>query len=194
MISTKGTTDETKEFTSKFITPGVHEVKITNVTATTEDVKSPFLTFSFESKTGQSLETRLYVTEASKSYTLGKIKHMGNKVVTEETLDEVSGKNWTDYAKNLTRAISNKWFRMKFAGEMVAGGISDTGEKKKDWAKALIPHYVSGKTPGFAEKLTTIPSKLHFDPNNRFDMKPLETAAVETTTYSSNGKDDSFPF
>jgi hypothetical protein len=194
MISTKGTKDETREFTTKYITPGVHEVKITNVTATEVESGSSYLTFSFENKTGQTVETRLYVSENAKNYTLGKIKHMGTKVIDETTLDSVTGKNWAEYAKNLTRAISNKMFRIKFSGEMVAGGINPEGEKKKDWAKTMIPHYDSGKTPPFAEKLTTVPSRLVYDPTNKFDLKPLETANTETTTYKNNGQNDKFPF
>lgn len=193
MIGTKGVEDTAKEFVSKWISPGIHEVKVTNVTATEPEGKSPYLTFSFENKTGQTADVKFYVSEAARERTMTKIKHLGTKVVDETTLDAVTGKNYTEYAKNLTRAITGKWLRVKFSGEMVAGGINaENGEKKKDWAKATIG------LPTFAEKLTTNPTKLKFDPTNKYDLKPLDTADTETTNYTHNGvsakKDDSFPF
>jgi len=195
MISTRGTTDETKEFKSKFLAPGIQEVKVTSVTATEPEGKSPYLTFSFENREGQTADVKFYVSEAAKDRTMTKIKHLGNKVVDETTLDAVTGKNYADYAKNLTRTIAGKWLRVKFSGEMVAGGINpETGEKKKDWAKATIG------LPAFAEKLTVNPTKLKYDPTNKYDLKPLDTADTETTNYTNNGTTsskkvtDDFPF
>jgi hypothetical protein len=190
MISTKSVKDETKEFKSKFIAPGIQEAKVTNVTFTEPEGKSPYLTFSFENREGQTSDIKMYVSEAAQDRTMTKIKHLGTKVVDETALDAVTGKNYADFAKNLTRTIAGKWLRVKFSGEMVAGGIAEDGSKKNDWAKTAIG------LPAFAEKLTTNPTKLKYDPTNRYDLKPLETADTEITSYTKNGvkTTDDFPF
>lgn len=181
-IGTKGVEDKSTEFKGTFINPGITEAKVTNVTATEPEGKSPYLTVSFENREAQTADVKFYVSEAAREKTMTKIKHLGTKVVDETTLDAVTGKTYTEYAKALTRAIAGKWMRVKFTGEMIAGKIDPvTGEKKRDWAKAGIG------LPAFAEKLTTTPTKLKFDPTNKYDLKPLDTADVETTTYSSNG-------
>lgn len=193
-IGTKGVTDTAKEFTSKFIAPGIHEVKITNVTTVENEGKAPYLQFSFENRTGQTAEVKFYVSDAAREKTMTKIKHLGTKIVDETTLDAVTGKNYTEYAKNLTRVIAGKWLRVKFSGEMVAGGLNaETGERKRDWAKATIG------LPRFAESLTTTSTKLTFDPTNKYDLKPLDVVDVETTTYTNNGSfkkvvDNDLPF
>ena len=108
------------------------------------------------------------------------------KLGLREDVDSIDITNAEEYVRALSPIFQNKAARWKFAGEEILGK-----EGKQNWTKAGLAGY------GFIETLTTNPSKLKFDENNKFDMKRLPAADSEipasngtaTAAVSSNSDD-----
>lgn len=177
MFGTRGH-EESKGATSNFIAPGISEVVITAINL--PDVSytgSPYLEMVFTDGTGKNAPIRFYmnpeIREGAKKSALdismSKIKHIATKVVTEAQIDAVTGNNINEYAMNLSKLLINKKIRMKFVGTEVKGK-----DGKQNWFKAEL-----GFAP-FAESMATVPSKLTFDINGRFDMKRIPANANGT--------------
>lgn len=176
-------TEETKKFEeSKYLAPGIHEVKITKIEAVEPEGKAPYLNITLENTNGQIAEDKLYMSPAAKTYseiTLGEIK----VAVGLQKDKEVEGETLTDFAKNLFKKIGNKTFRHRFIGEEIQGKLSETGEQKKNWFKARIGKRFS------SEAINTEPSRLKpLDKTNQYDWKTIPTADT-IPTISQNGSD-----
>ncbi len=181
MIGTQGI-QEKKEFKSKFIAPGIHEVKITSITTVEPGgASSPYFMFTFENKEAQTADVKFYYSDAAVKKTMTKIRHMATKITSADEIDAVTGKNYPEYAKNLSRMLVGKWLRIKFTGEEIRGGLKEDGTRKDNWYKAGIG------LPTFAEGIAQLPTKLVFDSTNQYDIRRLPTEATESTTYKSNG-------
>lgn len=158
------TTEQKQQTESKYLTPGVHEVKITAVEAGKSSVKgTPFLKFTFEDKTGKTTDDVLYFTEKTKDrndITLGDITGAVSPLVTE-----ISGATLEEYAKNYFKTNGKKFFRHRFTGKEIEGGMSENGEKKKNWFKAKMGYR-------FASESTNV------DPSR---LKPLSTDKNSTS-------------
>lgn len=170
MYGTKGH-EESKGATSNFIAPGICDVTITAINLPDAAYTgSPYFEMVFTDVTGKTAPIRFYmnpdVREGAKKsayeISMGKIKHIATKVVTEAQIDNVAGNNLNEYAMNLSKLLINKKLKMKFVGTEVKGK-----EGKQNWFKAEL-----GFAP-FAETTDTMPSKLTFDINGRFDMKRI---------------------
>src|SRR3990167_4757508 len=171
---------ETTQFEeSKFISPGIHDVKITKIEATEPEGKAPYLNMTFENTKSQTTDGKLYFSDAAKPYSEGTIKEMKRAVGADDVT--VSGKNLTDLAKNLFRVIGNKTFRHRFTAEEVQGKFdTGTGQQKNNWFKATIGKRFS------SESTTTNPSRLKsLYKTNQYDYKMLPTA---DSTPATNGK------
>lgn len=165
------TTEETKQHEeSKFIAPGIHEVKITKIEAVEPEGKAPYLNLTFENTKGQTTDDKLYFSPAATELsqkTLGDIK----KALGVEK--EVQGDKLADFAKNLSKVILNKQFRHRFTGEEIQGKMGDDGIQKKNWFKAKMGRRFS------CESISVNPSRLKpLDKTNQYDWKTLPTADV----------------
>lgn len=176
-----GKAEDTTQFEeSKYISPGIHEVKITKIEANEPEGKAPYLNINFENIKGQTTDGKLYFSEAARGYSEGTIKEMKKAVGADDMT--ITGTNLTDLAKNLFRIIGNKTFRHRFVAEEVQGKLdAETGKQKNNWFKAVIGKRFS------SEACTTTPSRLKpLDKTNIYDYKMLPIADTITTT--SNGK------
>jgi len=173
-FTTKGI--EEKVFESKYITPGINEVTIAGITS--NESGTPYVEFNFVSmkNNNQTASIKFYLSDAASKRSLEKIKHIATKVVSESDIDNVQATSITDYSTKLSNLLVGKSLRIKFSGETVAGK-----EGKGNWIKATIG------LPTFAESLTVNPTKLKFDPNNQYDMKPLPAVTnVSSSTVTSD--------
>jgi hypothetical protein len=185
-FSTK--TEETTQKESTWISPGIHDVKITKIEAVEPEGKAPYLNLSFENTKGQTTDDKLYFSEAAKGYSETTLGDMKKAIGTDA---EVTGKTLTEFAKNLFKVIGNKTFRHRFTGEEVQGKLdTETGKQKNNWFKARIGKKYSCEST----TVKTTESRLKpLDKTNQYDWKTLPTA--DTTT--SNGKTtsgDELPF
>ena len=170
------TTKGISENGSKYISPGIRNVKITSVESKDDPGTSPAMFLNFEEiGTGKTLNVRFIFSEKGAQYSLRKLKHLQKAFVTEETIDAIS-----DDVKGLAieygKILNGKEVRIKFNGEEVLGR-----EGKSDWIKATVAF------PPFCELLSVNPTRLTFDPNR--DVKRLETTSSEPTANSTTKPD-----
>jgi hypothetical protein len=152
--------EEQQQTESKFIAPGIHEVKITEITAVEPEGKSPYLNFKFENTKGQTTDDKLFMSEAALKYSTEAIDGIMGALGVDS---EISGEDLTKVAKNLMKSIGNKKFRHRFTAEEVAGG-----EQKRNWFKAKMGRKYSNEAVG------TEPSRLKpLDRTNQYDYKML---------------------
>lgn len=179
---------------SKFIKPGINDVKIVSFEAV--ENTNPTLRINFEHLTNkftengntvpQALSIDLGFTEKSATYQNRKIKHLAKALVDEATVDATIGKvsSIQDYAAKLNALIGGKPVRIKFSGKEVAGK-----EGKSNWFKAELG------LPAFAESVAVPLSNttLKYDVNNKYDMQLLAPKTTMDTAVVGAGTAD-LPF
>ena len=187
---------------SNFLSPGIHEAKIQKIEYFEAATGTPGMKITHEGKpsveggVGQTAETKWWLSpkawdnngdENPPNWTTkAKVVIMADKLGLREDVDSIDITNAEEYVRALSPIFQNKAARWKFAGEEILGK-----EGKQNWTKAGLAGY------GFIETLTTNPSKLKFDENNKFDMKRLPAADSEipasngtaTAAVSSNSDD-----
>jgi len=172
---------------SKYISPGVNEVKITSIEANEPEGKSPSLRVKFETENGQTADTNLYFSDAARPYSE---TALGLIMTATGSTGDINGKTLTDVAKNLMKTVGNKMFRHRFSAEEIQGKLdTETGKQKNNWFKATFATMSKYST----ESIDTNPSRLKpLDKGNKYDYKMLPKADV----VSSNGvaDSDSLPF
>lgn len=166
--------EESKGFESKFIEPGIHVVTVKEVKGVSEG--TPHIQFTFE-KEGKTADIRFYMTDAASVKSMQKLKHLANKMIKNADLESITG-DIVDVGFGLNKKLAGKKVRVKLCGEEVEGKIGDDGKKKSNWFKSVIglPEFAEAVIEG--AEYSPVPegmSKLKFDPNNKFDMKRLET-------------------
>ena len=182
MFSTKNVEDS-REFVSSYIKPGVGEYKIVATEVITSQGGTPGVKLSFESRPLAELQNQpqkgdftIYFSEKSMSIALGAIQELGKaNGFTKEELDNVSGVDLNQYMANIKPYITKDFIRVKFNGEEILNNNSG-----KVWQKAVLPAF------RFAEATTSAPSKLVFNPEK--DIKKLPVADLDAVT------DDDLPF
>lgn len=184
---TTRTDENNKQFEeSKFIAPGVNEVKITKIEAMEPDGKASYINLTFENTKGQTTEGKLYMSEAARTQSE---KIVGGMKTALGITEDISGKTLTEWASKLYKAIGNKTFRHRFTGEEVQGKLNtETGEQKKNWFKPIIGRFANN-----SEAISTNPSRLKpLDKTNQYDWKTLPTADNVGSTSASSS--DDLPF
>lgn len=183
MFSTKGV-EESKEFVSQYIKPGVGEYKITGVEATESQTGTPAIKLSIESRPLAELQNApqkgdftIYFSDKSRNIALNVIQELGKaNGFTKEQLDEVSGANLHEYVSKIKSYLTKDFIRIKFKGEEVMNNSNG-----KVWIKAVLPAY------NFAQPLT-VENSLTFV--SVTDIKKLPVADLDTTSSA----DDDLPF
>lgn len=180
MYNTKGHEYQEKEFVSKFLEPGIHQAKIKSIEYVksqggTEGMKiihegKPEVALNNEGKTA---DTTWWLSEAAWPSTKDKLTIMADKFKVRDQLDAINTDSAENYVEQAAKIFTGKIARWKFVGEEIKGK-----EGKQNWFKAKLSGF------GFMEILDVSPSKLKFDPNNKYDMVRLPVAEVE---FSSNG-------
>lgn len=174
MFSFKNVEDP-KGFESKFIEPGIHVVTVKEVKGVS--VGTPYIMFTFE-KEGKTVDVKFYMTEAASVINMPRIKHLANKIIKNADLESITG-DVVDVGLGLNKKLVNKKVRIKFCGEEIEGKIGDDGEKKPNWFKSVIGFSNFAEAVIEGAEYPPVPesmSKLKFDPNNKYDMKRLETS------------------
>lgn len=179
MIDLKNTENIEFKETRKFIEAGIREVKITSIINTEgTNGKSGRLSFEWVTTDGKTAQDSLFTSEGAIKYTLATVKHLVKEITGTDV--NVTGKDYTEFAKNLYKLIGNKMYRQKFHGKEVAGK-----EGKKSWWQATFGPVMA--TNRLAENIS-VPigsTQLRFNPTSNFDMKSLVTP--DATTVHTNG-------
>jgi len=185
-FTTAGHTVEEKSMVSNYLSPGIHEAKIQKIEYFEAASGTPGMKITHEGRpsedlggVGQIAETTWWLSDKAWTFTKDRLVIMADKLGVRDGLDNITAKNAEEYIKTLAPIFSGKVARWKFAGEEILGKNDDEGNKKPNWTKAGLAGY------GFVEALDTNPSKLKFDPTNKYDMKKLPVADSEVP--SSNG-------
>tara|TARA_R110001592_G_scaffold124249_1_gene332986 strand:+ start:6056 stop:6643 length:588 start_codon:yes stop_codon:yes gene_type:complete len=175
-----------KNYTSPFLTPGIHTARIQKIEFKQSNGGTEGITIVHEGKPmeeldgkGQTTDTTLWLSAKAWPYTKDRLVVMADKLGVRETLDGITAENSEDYATALNGVFAGKSARWKFAGTEIAGK-----EGKSNWFKAEMAAF------GFCEPLTVSEdsSKLTFDENDKYDMKRLAPADLEAI----NGGGDSY--
>ena len=185
LFGTNGVED--KVFESKYIQPGINDVKIVNFEAN-DSLNSLRINFTHLTKTytdnGTKMPLALTVdlgfTEKSAPYQNRKIKHLSNAIVTAQETDATLGSisSLADYAAKLNALLGGKPVRIKFVGKEVAGK-----DGKKNWVKAELG------LPTFAEKITVpaADTKLVYDETSKYDFQRLAPKTNEDALTATSG-------
>ena len=170
--------DATVEIGSKYLEPGINEVKLTGVELLTSQKGKPYIRMTVADSTGAtcvhnySLDTDINPGKEKSAWSITKnsILQLGIATIGEaKTRTAMESGSPQEFATKLATSLTGKPFRLKVVGEEV---MTQAGNK---FTKA---HFGSGY---FAEA-TTVPadqSKLKFDPIK--NIKRLPTVAVEET-------------
>ena len=183
MYSTRDT--EEKVFESKYLAPGIHKVKITEISGHAPEGRSPYLELKFANSEQKTAEVKFYMSEKAMPRSLEKLTHIGTKCVTRETMDSISADSLEDYGKKLENTLKGKVLRIKFTGEEIEGK-----EGKGNWWKANIglPRFAEACKEGAEyEAVDDDNTALTFDESNNYDMKRLVVADVEEDTTGFSG-------
>lgn len=188
MYTTAGTAEKT--FVSKYIEPGVHEVKIVAIEGVDSETGASYVQISFEDSDEKTAQIRFYMSEKAIARSLEKIKHLATKMVTEAKVDKIKADNLEDYGSKLDTLLGGKSCRVKFTGEEVDGNNGN-------WWKAGIglPTFAEAINKGAEhDPVSEEDSKLALNKSNKYDWKPLPTADVEITDEVASSGEDDAPF
>jgi len=163
------TNTDTTTQENKFISPGIHDVKIIAIDVQEPEGKAPYLNLKFENATKQTTDDKLYFSDAAKRYSETTLGDMKKALGVTET--EITASTLAEFGKKLFKVIGNKPFRHRFVAEEIAGKMGDDGKQKNNWFKAKIGKRYS------CEAISTNPSKLKpLDKANKYDWKMLPEA------------------
>jgi len=181
-FSTNGHKAEEKEFVNKYLSPGIAEAKIKKIEYIKANSGTEGIIITHEGKPetdlngeGKITETTFWMSEAAWPATKNKLAIMAEKWGVTDQLNAIDTPTAEEYAIAVNKLFAGKVARWMFIGEEIKGK-----EGKQNWFKAKLASF------GFMETLDTNPSKLKFDPNNKWHMIKLPVAEVETP--SSNGE------
>ena len=178
-FTTAGHTVEDTDFVSNYLEPGIHVAKVQKIEYFESKGGTPGMKITHEGRPegdgpGQTAETTWWLSENAWKYTKDRLVIMADKLGVREGLDAINASAPEEYVRAVSPLFRDKAARWKFAGEEIAGK-----EGKGNWTKAGLAGY------GFVEPVDTTPSKLRFDPTNKYDMVKLPVADSEVP--SSNG-------
>jgi len=174
-LNFKGVDSADSKFKAK-IQPGVHKIKIINVSAEENDNGKVYISIKCENEAGtQEHEERMYIsTEKGKQYTMGRLKHLTKKAIGKELDGDVT-------VAALNKALAGKPARVKF----VAEEYEYQGDIKTKTSFAF---------QGFAEEVSIADENtaLFYDPNNKYDYKKLARPEDQAINYDNEEatKDD----
>jgi hypothetical protein len=187
MISSKQV-EESKEYVSKYIKPGIAICKIAHIEAVTPEIGSPHLKLYMETHPLKELENEpqkgefsLYTTENATKYTLAQITAIAKAAgISKEEFDKIEAPDWNSYIKAIYPLITNKFLRFKFRGEEVLS--KNTGNK---WLKASLP------TWNFVEPVSETVGLTYSEEK---DITKLPEPDAEDMVATSSLSDDDMPF
>lgn len=158
---------------SRYITPGVHLVKIAKIESETSDTGVPKLILSFvpSDATDEEGATKIRLAFSEKAFKISmpKLIHLATKIVTREQFDAAESETVDQYAIKLSRILLNKPLWVNFSGRE----YEYNGEVKTA-ADLGFPEFAETYTPGTASTLVHDPAK-HV-------RKLTTTTAVNTAT------------
>lgn len=196
MFGTEGhVVEERGERVSAFLTPGIHEARIASVEFMESRGGTPGIKFTFEGKPhggdfahpagpqfkGSTAENTYWLSPKAWGYTKEKLIVMADKLGKRAELDAAKGTDAKSYTEAIAPLFIGLTARWKFAGQEIEGKVGEDGTKKPNWFKAELAGF------GFVETISTSPSKLKFDEDNKYDMKRLPVAMEEPAGESPFG-------
>lgn len=188
-----GNTEESTGKSGLYIYPGVLNVQILGWSKGDSTAGSPYISVTLitelaaEEKPDASKEFKFYMTDAAKSTSMKKIKHIMTKVATNDQINK-DVENLDQFISLLNNLSSGKTLRIKFSGKEY-----EYEGKVKTTAEIGLPTFAEANKNG-AEypAVADADTKLVYDEKNEYDLKRLDIDpdAEPTTGEAEKAKAD----
>jgi len=173
----------------KYISPSVHEVTIKSVTGEVNKNGNPLIMFTMYLKDGSADDTtdfRFYLSDKAQTVSYSKIRHIFTKCVPDSEYLGAVASDVIGLGEAYDNILRGKSLRIKFIGEKYI---------KKDNTEGLrsligYPEFAEAIEAGAEYPVVAAEnSKLVFDKNDSYDLKPLPPATPDL-----DSGEDALPF